>query len=135
MESVPSRQSRFVGLTSLTLSCAAKAHVPKFAWRDGCYVRAATRRERMSAGVPPATLGSQTEGLQPRPEAGPHQLQREVSQPTRAQVTTATRLTGGSLAVALLAIVKLGIGRSQLYALVRRFYAHDFSCHNNSSRD
>jgi hypothetical protein len=30
-----------VALTSLTLSCTAKAHVPKVARRDGCDVRAA----------------------------------------------------------------------------------------------
>ena len=62
----------------LTLSCAAKAHVPKFARRDGCHVRAAARRERMSAGVTPATLAF-NEALQRRTGAGPHQLQRGVS--------------------------------------------------------
>src|SRR5690242_1346034 len=36
------------------LSCTTKARVPKFARRDGCHVRAAARRERMSAGVTPA---------------------------------------------------------------------------------
>ena len=62
----------------LTLSCAAGAHVPKPARRDGCHVRAAEpRRERMSGGVPPSQLCS-TEALQRRTEAGPRQLQRGV---------------------------------------------------------
>src|SRR5690349_20274726 len=66
----------------LTLSCAAKAHVPKFARRDGCHVRAAARRERMSAGVTPASLCIY-EALQRRSEAGPCRLQLGVRPPVR----------------------------------------------------
>ena len=42
--------------------------------------RRVQRRERMSGGVPPSEL-TLHEGLQPRPEVGRCQLQREVSRP------------------------------------------------------
>ena len=49
--------------------------------RGACHVRAANpRRERYAGGLPPSKL-SLHEGLQPRPEAGRCQLQREVSPP------------------------------------------------------
>ena len=46
-----------VGLTDLTLSCAARAHVPKPSGATAASVHAAVSGVRvMSAGVPPATL-------------------------------------------------------------------------------
>jgi len=57
--------------TSLTLSCTAKAHVPKVARRDGCAVRAAISGARkVAGGVPPSELCSH-QALQRRDEAGP----------------------------------------------------------------
>jgi len=57
------------------LSCAARAHVPKFARRDGCDVRAAISGARkVAGGVPPSELCS-AQALQRRTEAGPRQLQ------------------------------------------------------------
>ena len=44
MESVPSRRCWFVRLTDLTLSCAAKAHVPKPERRGGCRERRSESR-------------------------------------------------------------------------------------------
>jgi hypothetical protein len=71
----------WVRLTSLTLSCTAKAHVPKPARRDGCDVRAAISGARkVAGGVPPSELCS-IQALQRRAEAGPYQLQRGVSPP------------------------------------------------------
>jgi predicted nucleotide-binding protein len=62
--------------TALTLSCAAKTHVPKPSGRDGCDGRAAISGARKKAGgLPPSELRLQ-EGLQPRTDAGPQQLQR-----------------------------------------------------------
>jgi hypothetical protein len=64
-------QGSQVRLTSLTLSCTAKAHVPKFARRGGCDVRAAISGARKAAGgVPPSELCS-TQALQRRTEVGP----------------------------------------------------------------
>jgi len=62
----------------VTLSCTAKAHVPKLARRGGCDVRAAISGARkVAGGVPPSELCS-TQALQRRDEAGPCQLQRGV---------------------------------------------------------
>jgi hypothetical protein len=61
----------FVRPTALTLSCTAKAHVPKPARRGGWDVRAAISSARQVAGgVPPSELCS-AEALQRRAEAGP----------------------------------------------------------------
>jgi len=66
-----------VGLTSLKLSCAARAHVPKPRGARPARSRREQRRERMSGGVPPPCL-ELNEALQRRSEAGPHQLQLRV---------------------------------------------------------
>src|SRR5690349_17164930 len=69
----------------VTLSCTARAHVPKLARRGGCDVRAAISGARkVAGGVPPSELCS-TQALQRRTEAGPCQLQRGVSPRTHTK--------------------------------------------------
>ena len=76
-----------------TLSCAAKAHVPKPRGKTGCGVRAAISGARKEAGgVPPFQIVL-PEGLQPRAEAKPRQLQRGVSQPLVGHATFPYELT------------------------------------------
>jgi hypothetical protein len=79
MEGVQTRKMWFVRLTDLTLSCAAG---PACRSRSGAPVAANDVRRiewRTATGVTPSRLG-QGRQLGCRAEAGPHQLQREVSQ-------------------------------------------------------
>ena len=63
--------------TDLTLSCAAKARVPKPERRGGCREHAQRRNPRTATAVTPSRW-RRSRQLGCRAEAGPHQLQREV---------------------------------------------------------
>jgi hypothetical protein len=66
-----------VRLTPRCLSCAAKARVPKPTRRDACIV-ASPAAAQESVGRRAALRACSHEGLQPRTEAGPRQLQAHV---------------------------------------------------------
>jgi hypothetical protein len=78
MESAQTRSMGFVRLTDLTLSCAAKAHVPKPERRGGCRARRSKNPVANSNRRDAVKLAMMRQ-LGCRAEAGPHQLQREVS--------------------------------------------------------
>jgi hypothetical protein len=86
-----------VGLTSLTLSCSARARVSKPRGARPATFAPRQRRERMSGGVPPTILDVH-EALQPRTEAGRWQLQRGVGRRGMIRdMPEASRVLPGSL--------------------------------------
>ena len=75
---VASAERSSVCLTTVTISCSAKARVPKPCGATPAHSRREQRRERNGGRRAAVRLGL-FEGLQPRIEAGRCQLHREVS--------------------------------------------------------
>jgi hypothetical protein len=84
--------------TDLTLSCAAKAHVATPQRHAGCREQARRRNTRSATCMTPSRFCS-AEALQRRAEAGPHQLQREVSVDYSREVSVKTKRARSSACI------------------------------------